>query len=1254
MANRRRLLPCALIMLGAVAASLPNRVDRQPGVASASTWSTGFEPNRGQFPAEILFASDAPAVRLTRQGARLHVPSSQTGLDLSLEFLGARSQVDVSAEGRTPGLSHYYSGADRSKWLTDIPHYERVLYKGVWDGIDVLFHTRGGDAEYDFIVAPGGDPNRIRLRLAGAKRLRLASDGDLAIVTDEGEARQHVPVAFQESNGKRRMVQVAYRLRGNDEIALALGDYDRRRPLVIDPVLVFGTYLHVNQTGVSENGLTLDALGNVYLAGAIVNHSVVTKLSPNGQLLYATHIIGGGTSAAEGVAVDAGGNAWVAGYTTNPDDSSGQWFPRTIDAVQFETAGGTDTFILKLSPSGTLVYSTLLGTAKNDFAQAIKLGADGSIYAAGTTSSDTFPNPRAAAQVGADCFVAKLAPSGRTLTYFKAFGGSRDESIASLSVDSSGRAWVGGWTSSADFPLANAFQPAYAGGPSDGFVARLDATGTQLEMSSWLGGSDEDEVTDVALDRSGALLATGRTLSANFPQRNPIGPANAGSDGFLSKILNNALSFSTALNRNGGSGVAVGPDDAVYLTGGTPLVARMNPALTAWDWVWGGYGAWRIAVDAGSNVVFAGTTVASSFPSINEIDTWHWNWDRLHYGFVVGRLGPGTPTIQHEETDPAITYSGDWSFVPDPEASGGQIARCGDGARATIDFSGSGIQLYGRRDPSATSSDSMWAAFGHTGNSATYSVALHSDPAEPRALLLSIANVGSQQLVIQCAGKGWLDGFTAFSEAKPTPTPFPITAVARIEDNDARIRYSGSWYADGSVNNSGGSARLSTESGDTAALTFTGTGVSWIGLKDPWSGIADVFLDGSLQATVDTYDAGELDHTVVYSVSDLPNTSHTLQIQVAGRHDGNAAQSWVWVDAFDVTTVTATATPIGGTATSTPIATSTPTPTPTVRATVTATATATASPTATPTPTTRPTAAPTATAPSSTRIEETDSRVVYTGVWYVNTSPGANHSGGSARLSTEAGDTASLTFTGTGITWIGLKDPWAGIANVYLDGTLRATIDTYSATEQDHTAIYSLSGLAAGPHTIQIQVTGNHDANAAQSWVWLDAFDVMNATGTTPPTATPTTGATATSTARPTATATPTGTASVTRIDDTDSRVAYSGTWYVNTSPGANHSGGSAQLSTDAGDSASLTFTGTGVTWIGLKDPWAGIANVYLDGTLRVTIDTYSATEQDHTAIYSASGLAAGSHTLRIQVTGNHSASAAQSWIWVDAFDVVS
>lgn len=259
-----------------------------------------------------------------------------------------------------------------------------------------------------------------------------------------------------------------------------------------------------------------------------------------------------------------------------------------------------------------------------------------------------------------------------------------------------------------------------------------------------------------------------------------------------------------------------------------------------------------------------------------------------------------------------------------------------------------------------------------------------------------------------------------------------------------------------------------------------------------------------------------------------------------------------------------------------------------------------------------------------TRLEQNDPSIAYSGVWYPNDS--SLHSGGTSTLTNFKGAQAAISFTGTGITWIGLSDPYSGIAWVYLDGTLN-TIDTYSSETHYQQALFSVRGLAPGSHTLSIEVPHIRDGSTDGSWVWIDAFDIENGSGL------------------------PGGvTATAGRAEQNNPALNYTGTWYSNTNP--QQSGGSAVLAVDAGSRASINFIGTGITWNAYRDEYSGIAKVYLDGVLQPLVDTYQSPAKAQSPAYAITGLPSSTHSLTIEVTGTKSALSGGSWIWIDSFDV--
>jgi hypothetical protein len=259
-----------------------------------------------------------------------------------------------------------------------------------------------------------------------------------------------------------------------------------------------------------------------------------------------------------------------------------------------------------------------------------------------------------------------------------------------------------------------------------------------------------------------------------------------------------------------------------------------------------------------------------------------------------------------------------------------------------------------------------------------------------------------------------------------------------------------------------------------------------------------------------------------------------------------------------------------------------------------------------------------------TRVDNTDRSITYSGNWYSNSN--SAHIGGVAALTNTGGSRATITFTGTGITWIGVADGWAGLATVYLDGNMKI-VDTYGNPTRYQQALYTARGLSNGTHTLSIEITHERDGNTQGSWVWIDAFDIENGSAV-PGGVTATTG----------------------RIEENNPALSLVGRWYSNGS--AAHSGGNCALATDAGSRITINFNGTGISWIADKDEWSGIARVYLDGALKTTIDTYQSPSQARTVPYSIGGLASGTHSLTIEATGTRNSSSKGSWVWVDAFDV--
>ncbi len=278
---------------------------------------------------------------------------------------------------------------------------------------------------------------------------------------------------------------------------------------------------------------------------------------------------------------------------------------------------------------------------------------------------------------------------------------------------------------------------------------------------------------------------------------------------------------------------------------------------------------------------------------------------------------------------------------------------------------------------------------------------------------------------------------------------------------------------------------------------------------------------------------------------------------------------------------------------------------------------------------------------SITRIEENDASIAYSGLWF--RTPNPNYSGGSAMITNDEGARAVVSFTGTGISWIGLADAWSGLADVVIDGR-PLTVNSSREVTSWHVVLFTVDGLANGPHKLSIEVRdergfGGHNHmstppqatkhNYLRAWISLDVFYVQDGMGV--------------------AGGLPAATAG--RIENDNPAITYTGIWSLNASP--IHSGGTAVLAMDSQSAVSLTFNGTGIEWIANRDEWSGIATVIVDGEVKETIDTFRSPAQAGAVAYRIEGLAPGTHSLRIAVTGTRSESSGGAWVWLDAFNVI-
>jgi hypothetical protein len=652
-----------------------------------------FEANEGQLDRAVKFycRGRRATLFLTSNQAVLRLAGPRQDAVLSMELAGGNRHPRLVGLEPQPAKRNYLLGNDPRHWHSGVPSYARVRYAGVYPGVDLVYRANQRQLEFDFVIAPGADPRRIRLAFLGADSLAVGSDGSLILHTANGEVVQRAPVVYQEAEeagGRRRKVEGRYvllaaaadhREAGSQsaarQVALAVGRYDRARPLIIDPVLAYSTFL--GGSGDDQGlGIAVDGTGNAYIAGFTnstvfpgigsgsiqpangggLNDVFVTKIDAAGAaIVYSTFLGGSGDDRGLAIAVDGAGSAYVTGVTTSPT------FPGvSASSIQPANGGGSDAFVTKINRDGTgIVYSTFLGGSDGDQGNGIAVDRAGNAYVTGQTFSATFPGVgggsiQPASRGGGDAFVTKINAAGTAIVYSTFLGGSGFDFGNGIAVDDGGNVYVAGSTSSSTFPGvgASSIQPANGGGISDAFVTEINAPGTAIVYSTFLGGSDFDAANAIAVDGAGNAYVTGLTASTVFPgvSGSSIQPAlgDGSQDAFVTKINpgGTGIAYSTFLGGgdfNAGNGIAVDGAGNAYVTGFTDgtsfpgvggssiqpangggddaFVTKINAAGTAilYSTFLGGDGldyGYAIAVDGAGSAYVTGKTSSTTFPGV--------------------------------------------------------------------------------------------------------------------------------------------------------------------------------------------------------------------------------------------------------------------------------------------------------------------------------------------------------------------------------------------------------------------------------------------------------------------------------------------------------------------------------------------------------------------------------------------------------------------------------------------------------------
>jgi len=579
-------------------------------------------------PNEAVFALQ-PADNTSASAARLSLPTKETTM-VRMRLAGANQHATAIPEERQITKTNYFIGPDASGWRTNIPNYSRIRYRSVYPGTDLVYYGNQRRLEHDFIVAPNADPNKIGFAFDGSRDLKIdPRTGDMILTfgtrtpEPQPELRLLKPVAYQDINGNRTEVSANYKLLANDEIGFTLGAYNHAHSLVIDPILIYSSYLG-GSGGDEEFGIAVDTSGNAYIvgsssssdfpvtAGAFQTQSkepsgsstvVVSKLNAAGTaLVYSTYL--GGTSQDVGyaIALDSFRNAYVTGITYSAD------FPVTCHAFQAVnpsmTTNASVGFVTKLDPSGSaLVYSTYLGGTGNqnspalgDASVAIAVNHAGDAYVTGYTHSADFPTTEdsfqpnyAGTAFSANGFVARLNREGRELIYSTYLGGNNNDYANAIALNHAGEAFITGTTASANFPITSgAFQQTLSGTSGVAFVSKLSPRGRRLVYSTFLGGSNGDSGNDIAVDRHGNAYVAGNTSSSDFPlTAGVVEGTEVESNSFFTSVAQSG--FVTRLNADGSSLLY-----STYVEGPGTRISTL-------------------AVDAQGNAYVAGTTQTGSY-----------------------------------------------------------------------------------------------------------------------------------------------------------------------------------------------------------------------------------------------------------------------------------------------------------------------------------------------------------------------------------------------------------------------------------------------------------------------------------------------------------------------------------------------------------------------------------------------------------------------------------------------------------------
>jgi RHS repeat-associated protein len=631
-------------------------------------------------------------------------------------WLASTSTAEVTGTLNLPGRANAFVGNNPAKWRTNLPMYAGLVTHQLYAGIDLHYTGTDGQLKATYVVAPGADPSRIRWRYQGADTVQVDKAGNLVVslpapastLTDtealSSTLTELAPVAWQTINEREVAVPVRFNVGPAGIVSFVLGTYDTTVPLIIDPTLLYSTYL--SSGGVNTDfgsGIAVDAVGNTYITGGFAGSAFVDKLNSTGSAVLFSTTFGDNYTSGEAIALDSAGNTYVTGATTSLTFPTLNGYQTTCNPGNISQCSPLgDAFLTKLSTTGVILYSTYLGGSGAENGLGIAADNSGSAYITGATDSIDFPTktpiqtcPAGDTTCGQlinnfrniNIVVSKInttASGTASLIYSTYLGGQGKDYGWAIAIDASGSAYVAGVTDSTNFPTTSGvIRPTHTVAENDAVVIKLTAAGTAKAYATYLGGSNTDSALGIVADSAGNSYITGFTRSPNFPLVNAYQAACGDTscaigDAYLVKLNPSAstMLYSTYLGGNqedAAWGIALDTQQAVYLIGTTispnfpitsdgfrpvvngsqdAFVAKMDTnsggiASVIYSTVFGGNNndeGNAIAVDATGNAYITGGTLSNNLATPGAAQT---SYSGSQSAAYVAKIGTPTRTLSY-------------------------------------------------------------------------------------------------------------------------------------------------------------------------------------------------------------------------------------------------------------------------------------------------------------------------------------------------------------------------------------------------------------------------------------------------------------------------------------------------------------------------------------------------------------------------------------------------------------------------------